>query len=98
MPRRIEPDVERARAALTHVVTDPLAAIPDDEIETPALPSDLPPWARDAVAISQRARVLLARIKPAVVRVLTFWDHRARSALVSGKRLSIDISGSYRLE
>lgn len=97
MPRRIDLDTERAHAALAQVAANPPAAILDNEIETPALPHDLPPWARDAVAISQRARALLARIKPAVVRVLTFWDHRARSALISGKRLTIDVSGSYRI-
>ncbi len=98
MPRRIELDAERTRAALAQIAANPLAAIPDNEIETPALPHDLPPWARDAVAISQRARALLERIKPAVVRVLTFWDHHVRSTLVSGKRLTIDISGSYRMD
>lgn len=97
MPRRIDADVERARAALAPVVTNPLAIVADDDIETPALPHDLPAWARDAVAISQRARTLLARVKPAVVRVLTFWDHSVRAAFISGKRLTIDISGSYRL-
>lgn len=98
MPRRIDLDAERAHAALAQVIATPLAAIPDNEIETPALPHDLPPWARDAVAISQRARAMLARLKPVVLRVLSFWDHTARSALISGKRLSIDISGSYRVD
>lgn len=98
MSRRIEPDLERASTTLAAIVANPAMLAPDAELETPALPRDLPPWARDAVAISQRARALLARVKPIVVSILTFWDHRARSAFVAGKRLSIDVSGSYRLE
>ncbi len=99
MPRRIERDSERTRAELAPVLHDPLAAVaPDAELETPPLPRDLPPWARDAIAISQRARDLLARIKPAIVRVLTFWDHRVRNATIAGRRLNIDPSGSYRVE
>ncbi len=98
MPRRIDLDPERARATLAALSADPLTAIlPDVEIETPALPRDLPQWARDAVAVSQRARELLAKIQPVVIRVLTFWDHRIRSALVGGRRLDIDPSGSYRI-
>ena len=98
MPRRIDRDLERTRAELAPVLYDPLAPIvPDAELETPPLPRDLPPWARDAIAVSQRARDLLARIRPAIVRVLTFWDHRVRNAVVAGRRLDIDPSGSYRV-
>ena len=98
MPRRIDRDLERSRAELGPVLYDPLAAVgPDAELETPPLPRDLPPWARDAIAVSQRARDLIARLKPAIVRVLTFWDHRVRNAIVGGRRLDIDASGSYRI-
>lgn len=75
-----------------------LGLVPDDELETPLLPSEHPKWVRDAVAVSQRARSMLARIKPVLVRVLTFWDHHIRSTMVCGRRLSIDASGSYRVE
>ena len=98
MPRRIDRDSERSRAELAPILYDPLAPIgPDAELETPSLPRDLPPWARDAIAVSQRARDLLAQIRPAIVRVLTFWDHRVRNAIVGGRRLDIDPSGSYRI-
>jgi len=30
--------------------------------------------------------------------VLSFWDHRIRSVLIGGSRVSIDPSGSYRAE
>ncbi len=63
----------------------------------PALPSDHPAWARDALSISQRARALLARIKPVVVRVIAFWEHRVKSITIGGRTLSVDASGSYRL-
>ena len=72
--------------------------LPDDELETPALPREHPKWVRDAVAVSQRARALVDRLRPVLVRVLTFWDHRAYSVTIGTRRLSIDFSGSYRLE
>ena len=75
-----------------------LGLTPDDELETPLLPGEHPKWVRDALAVSQRARSLLARIKPVIVRVLTFWDHHVRSATIGGRRLTVDFSGSYRVE
>ncbi|MGH7708307.1 MAG: hypothetical protein ACREM8_14150 [Vulcanimicrobiaceae bacterium] len=63
------------------------------------LPTDHPAWSQDAIAISRRARALFAKLKPVAVRVLTFWDHHVRSiAIGSGRRLSVDASGSYRLD
>jgi hypothetical protein len=41
---------------------------------------------------------LIARLRPVAVRILGFWDHRIRSAFVAGTRISIDPSGSYRME
>lgn len=75
-----------------------LGLVPDEELETPLLPSEHPKWVRDAIAVSQRARNVLARFKPVAVRILTFWDHHIRSAMVSGRRLTIDVSGSYRVD
>jgi len=62
------------------------------------LPSDHPAWNKDAISLSQRFRALVAHCKPLAVRVLTFWDHHVRTITVSGRRLAIDASGSYRLE
>jgi hypothetical protein len=75
-----------------------LALLPDDEFETPPLPREHPKWARDALTVSQRARQLAARLRPVIVQVLTFWDHHVRSIAVAGRQLSVDISGSYRME
>ena len=74
------------------------ALVPDCEIETPLLPRDHPAWMRDAVAMSSRARELLSKLKPVVVVVRTFWDHAIRSISVMGRTLSIDASGSYRMD
>ncbi|MFN2459945.1 MAG: hypothetical protein ABR591_04595 [Candidatus Velthaea sp.] len=63
----------------------------------PALPSDHPAWQRDVVSISSRARALIARIQPAVVRVLTYWDHRLRDIALGSRRFGVDASGCYRL-
>jgi hypothetical protein len=39
----------------------------------------------------------MVRLRPVVVRVLTFWDHLRRGAAIAGRTLEIDPSGSYRL-
>jgi hypothetical protein len=75
----------------------PVALDPDVEVGN-YLPADHPAWTKDALSLSQRARALLAQVKPVVLRVLTFWDHRLRSIVVGGRTLSVDASGSYRLE
>jgi len=72
--------------------------IADEEFELDRLPREHPRWVKDALAISQRARVLLTRLKPLAVRVLTFWDHHVRGLRVGNRSLSVDGSGSYRLE
>jgi hypothetical protein len=53
---------------------------------------------RDALSISQRARALLAKLQPVVVRVVAFWEHRVKSIAVGGRTLSVDASGSYRCD
>jgi hypothetical protein len=75
-----------------------LPLVPDDEFETPPLPREHPRWIKDAAAVSQRARQLVARLRPVVVRVLTFWDHRVRGMTIRGRDLSVDASGSYRID
>lgn len=75
-----------------------LALLPDDELETPPLPREFPKWTKDALAVSQRARQIIATLRPAIVRVLTFWDHHIRSAIVGGRELQVDVSGSYRID
>ncbi len=64
----------------------------------PTLPHDHPTWMRDTLSISQRARALLARIKPVAVRVIAFWEHRVRSIAIGSRTLSVDASGSYRFD
>jgi hypothetical protein len=79
-------------AAIAPVGADADVALGND------LPSDHPPWPRDTLSISQRARALLAHVKPVVIRVIAFWEHRVRSIVVAGRTLSVDASGSYRLD
>ena len=76
----------------------PYAFVPDVELETPLLPRDHPAWMRDAVAVSARAREWVHKLKPVALRILTFWDHTVRSITVMGRALSVDGSGSYRLD
>jgi hypothetical protein len=73
----------------------PFALLPDDEIETPALPREHPRWVKDAIAISARARRLFSALRPAQLRVFSFWDHQTHSIAIAGRALGVDSSGSY---
>lgn len=75
-----------------------IPAVPEAELETSLLPHDHPRWVKDAIAVSQRARELLAKLRPAAMQVLGFWDHRVRSIVVAGRRIAIDPSGCYRAD
>lgn len=100
MLRRIEPDDRSAaRPPLaTDAAENVVPAIAEGDIDATRLPPDHPSWVRDAIAVSARARQLVARLKPAVVAVLSLWDHRLRSIVVGGRRVSVDPSGSYRAD
>lgn len=81
----------------------PLAVVPalppvDAEASgLPELPADHPPWQRDVVSISSRARALIATVVPVVVRALSYWDHRIREVAFGAQTLSVDPAGCYRL-
>ncbi len=81
-----------APAALAPVALDPDSELGHD------LPGDHPPWPRDSVSISQRARSLFATLRPVLIRVINCWEHRVRALVVCGRTLSVDASGSYRIE
>ena len=93
---RLEQPSHRAAVSVEpeHVVP----AIGDADFESALLPRDHPKWNRDALTISARARELIERLRPVVVLVLTFWDHRIRRISIGNTRLGIDASGSYRAE
>lgn len=101
MLRRLEVDDAHATlpvqigAAASEAVTP---VVPDGELETPLSPHDRPRWIRDAVALSQRARELIARLRPVAVRVLSFWDHRFHAIVVGGCCVRVDASGCYRID
>lgn len=75
-----------------------IAFDPDDRYGGNALPNDHPRWMKDTLSISQRARALLQKMKPVVMRVITAWDHRVRHITISGRTLKVDASGSYRFD
>ncbi len=72
--------------------------VPDGELETPLSAHDRPRWVRDAVAVSQRTRELIARLRPVALRVLSFWDHRMRAIVVGDCCVRVDASGCYRID
>lgn len=101
MLRRLELEEPSAGAPLQIGTARPEAIVPavaDGELETALSPHDRPRWVKDAVAISARARDLIARMRPAAVRVLCFWDHRIREIVVGDRRVQIDASGCYRID
>ncbi len=84
-------------AALAAQAVPPLAF--DLDLETGSrLPPDHPPWPRDVVSISQRARALLARVKPAFITVIAAWQHRVRTLAIGGRRVAVDATGCYRVD
>lgn len=102
MLRRLDGDESRGhvpQAQLAAIASEEtVPAIAQSEAETSLLPRDHPKWARDAVTVSHRAREIIARLRPVAIAILTFWDHRIRSVLIGGSRVSVDPSGSYRIE
>jgi hypothetical protein len=72
--------------------------VAEAELETTLLPHDQPRWVKDAVAVSQRAREIIAKLRPAAVHVLCFWDHRIRAIAIGDRRVVVDPSGCYRVD
>jgi hypothetical protein len=95
---RVDPDTNPAVYLPVTGSRAILPLVPDDELETPPLPREHPKWVKDAAAVSQRARQLISRLKPVVLRVLTFWDHHVRGMTIGGREVTVDVSGSYRME
>lgn len=95
---RVDPDTNPAIYQPVVPSRAILPLIPEDELETPPLPREHPKWVKDALAVSQRARQIIAHLRPVVTRVLTFWDHHVRGISIGGLELSVDISGSYRID
>jgi hypothetical protein len=75
-----------------------VARVGEADLDAGQLPHDHPQWVRDAVAISRAARALVGRLRPIVLKVLTFWDHGIRTIAIGGRRIGVDASGSYRIE
>jgi len=91
-----------------YIVVDPSAILPLQPANVPLvidpdasgdarLPADHPPWQRDVLSISSRARAIIATIVPTVVRTLSYWDHRVRELVLGARTLSVDPAGCYRL-
>ncbi len=99
MLRRIELDDTQAALPLQVGASRSEAIVPvvaEAELETNLLPHDQPRWVKDAVAVSQRAREIVAKLRPVAVRVLSFWDHRIRSIAIGERLVEVDASGCYR--
>jgi hypothetical protein len=88
------------RAGLDSLGLDAIAGVRADVDEpdlAPSLPSDHPSWQRDVLSISTRARALIATLRPLVVNVLSFWDHRLGDIAIGARTFGVDQSGCYRL-
>ncbi len=102
MFRRVEGDDALDRTGLRSLAPREDAPVPSLQLDADAhaelLPHGHPQWVRDGVAISSRARELLTRLRPVVVRVLHFWDHGVRAIVAGGRCVRVDPSGCYRTE
>jgi len=101
MLRRLELEESGAGVGLQTAASASEAIVPavaEVELETSLLPREHPRWVRDAIAVSQRARELIARLRPVAIRVLCFWDHRLRSIAIGDRRVCVDASGCYRAD
>jgi hypothetical protein len=96
-------ETSAALGALDPALLYPLAVPPAlppidaDAAGLPEFPADHPPWQRDVLSISSRARAVIATIVPVVVRTLAYWDHRLREVAFGTRTLSVDPAGCYRL-
>jgi hypothetical protein len=90
-----------ARAGLEPLVLDAVGGVARADVDAPdlapTLPTDHPAWQRDVLSISTRARAVIAALRPIVIRVLSFWDHRSHELRLGSVTLGVDASGSYRL-
>ncbi len=102
MLRRLDPDERSLEQAALHTIaaqeSEPVGQPRLEDAEAELLPRGHPKWVRDGVAISQRARDLVVSLRPVVVRVVRFWDHRFRAAVIAGRHVRVDSSGSYQVE
>lgn len=101
MLRRLELDESAGAVPLQIGGSRSEAVVPvvaEAELETELLPHDHPRWVKDALAVSQRAREILAKLRPIALVVLSFWDHRIRSIVVGDRRVEVDPSGCYRTD
>lgn len=101
MSARVDADTQSQAApalALPPLPPAPPLADSDDRWGGHALPSDHPAWMKDVVSISQRARTLFATLRPVVLHVVSFCEHRVRSIVVGERRVSVDTSGCYRID
>jgi hypothetical protein len=57
-----------------------------------------PPWKRDSVVLSDRFRVMLRAVKPALLRTVSYWDQKVRSLRIGGRTVTIAESGCYRVD
>lgn len=99
MLRRIEADDPLQLAVAQGAYAEPVVAgAGQAELGAGSLPPDHPRWIKDSLALSQRARDIVARLRPIAIRILTFWDHRVRAATIGGLLVRVDPSGCYRLD
>lgn len=112
MSARVDPELHRAASNAASKANATAPALPeaavapalpilldyDDRWGGQSLPNDHPAWMKNRLSLSQRARALVAQLRPIVVKVIAYWEHQVRSIAVGNGRLSVDPSGSYRLE
>ncbi len=99
MLHRVESEEPGALQPAQNAYAEPVVpAAAGLDMDAGSLPQEHPKWVRDSLAVSQRARDLIARLRPVAIRIFTFWDHRLRQAFVGGHTVRVDPSGCYRID
>jgi hypothetical protein len=103
----VSASIERELARAVAQDVSPAAAFPPEQIPPLAfdleldnahrLPPDHPPWPRDVVSLSQRARALIVRLKPAALDAIARYRLFGGNFAVANRRVAVDASGCYRV-
>ena len=94
---RLEPE-GRLPQAVAPAAAPLVPPLDPEEFSRPVALRDQPPWVRDGLAVSQRARALIACLRPVVVAACASWEQALRAITVAGRVLRVDAAGCYRAD
>jgi len=75
----------------------PIGIDDEDDFARPTTLREVPPWPRDIIGLSQRARRVLDSLRFSTVVVIGYFDHVRRAISIGDRTLTVDAAGCYRL-